>query len=273
MAAKNTPNSNAKKNTAKKSGTAKTGAAKSSAAKKTGTKAQNSKKAQAAADAKKAARAKENRRFWSYILFFVGIFELFATFIKGDGLWNKLYCFNRGVFGISVFLFAPMLIYVALMIASDYNKNKVLAKLIEGSVLMLLFSGAAQILQVGSVEGASFLRKVEWLYDNGVKLKGGGVASAFLGWPLLAAFKRVGAAIIIILMAFTFIMLLTDITLPQFFKAVTKPFRSGYKAVSEDRYDRAERAAERNEAAPEKPEKKPRKGVQLPPVNTVTNMP
>ena len=276
MAAKNTPNSNAKKNTAKKSGTAKTGAAKSSAAKKTGTKAQTSKKAQAAADAKKAARAKENRRFWSYILFFVGIFELFATFIKGDGLWNKLYCFNRGVFGISVFLFAPMLIYVALMIASDYNKNKVLAKLIEGSVLMLLFSGAAQILQVGSVEGASFLRKVEWLYDNGVKLKGGGVASAFLGWPLLAAFKRVGAAIIIILMAFTFIMLLTDITLPQFFRAVSKPFRSGYKAVSEDRYDRAQRAAQKSEAAAEnaeKPEKKGRKGIQLPPADTVTSMP
>ena len=96
MAAKNTPNNTAKKNTAKKSGTAKTGAAKSSsAAKKTGGKASTSKKAQAAADAKKAARAKENRRFWSYILFFVGIFELFATFIKGDGLWNKLYCFNK----------------------------------------------------------------------------------------------------------------------------------------------------------------------------------
>ena len=275
MAAKNTPNNTAKKNTAKKSGTAKTGAAKSSsAAKKTGGKASTSKKAQAAADAKKAARAKENRRFWSYILFFVGIFELFATFIKGDGLWNKLYCFNRGVFGISVFLFAPMLIYVALMIASDYNKNKVLAKLIEGSVLMLLFSGAAQILQVGSVEGASFLRKVEWLYDNGVKLKGGGVASAFLGWPLLAAFKRVGAAIIILLMAFTFIMLLTDITLPQLFRAISKPFRSGVKAVNEDRYDRAERAAERSEAAPAKTaEKKAKRGVQLPPVETVTNMP
>ena len=253
MAAKNNTNSTAKKNTAKKTGTAKTSAAKKTASKTSGTK-----KSQSAAQAKKAARAKENRRFWSYILFFIGIFELFATFIKGDGLWNKLYCFNRGIFGISVFLFAPMLIYVALMIASDYNKNTVLAKLIQGSVLMLLFSGGAQIIQVGSVEGASFLRKIEWLYDNGVKLKGGGVASALLGWPLLAAFKRVGAAIIIILMAFTFIMLLTDITLPQLFKAISKPFRSGYNAVSEDRLVRAERAAEKAQEQTDRTVKTPK---------------
>lgn len=242
MAAKNNVSSSAKKNTAKKPTAAKA----SSGTRKTSAKAPG-KKAQSAAEAKKAARAKENRRFWSYILFFFGIFELFATFIKGDGLWNKLYCFNRGLFGISVFLFAPMLIYVALMIASDYNKNTVLAKLIEGTVLMLLFSGGAQIIQVGSVQGASFLRKIEWLYDSGVELKGGGVASAFLGWPLLAAFKRVGAAIIIILMAFTFIMLLTDITLPQLFKAITKPFKSGYNAVNEERINRAERAAQKPE--------------------------
>ena len=124
MAAKNNGTSSAKKNTAKKTAPAKSASgAKKSAGRTAG------KKAQSAADAKKAARAKENRRLWSYILFFVGIFELFATYIKGDGLWNKLYCFNRGMFGISVFLFAPMLIYVALMIASDYNKNTVLAKL------------------------------------------------------------------------------------------------------------------------------------------------
>ena len=284
MAAKNNQTSTEKKNTAKKTGTqTKPAGSKSSAStgkKTSGAKSTKSTKiAKGTAAAKQAARDREKRRFWSYILFFVGIFELFATFIKGDGLWNKLYCFNRGVFGISVFLFAPILIYVALMIASDYNKNTVLAKLIEGSVLMLLFSAGAQIMQVGSVEGASFLRKIEGLYDSGVKLKGGGVASAFLGWPLLAAFKRVGAAIIIILMAFTFIMLLTDITLPQLFRAISKPFRSGYKAVNEDRYNRAERAAERADAQqtdqpaqkPVKPQNPPKRGVQLPPVHGSEN--
>ena len=240
-----------KKNTAKSSGAS----AKSTSAKKKSTAASSkTSKAQAAQKAKEAARAKEKRRFWSYILFFFGIFELFATFIKGDGLWRKLFDLNRGVFGISVFLFAPLIIYVALMIASDYNKNAVVAKMIEGGVLMLLFSGAAQILQVGTVQGASLSAKIKWLYENGQKLRGGGVASAVLGMPLLSAFKRVGAAIIILLVAFTFIMLLTDITLPQLLKAITKPFKSGYDAVNEDRYTRAEKAAEKAQEAQQAPE-------------------
>lgn len=248
-----------KKNTAKSLGAS----AKSTSAKKKSTAASSkTSKAQAAQKAKEAARAKEKRRFWSYILFFFGIFELFATFIKGDGLWRKLFDLNRGVFGISVFLFAPLIIYVALMIASDYNKNAVVAKMIEGSVLMLLFSGAAQILQVGTVQGASLSAKIKWLYENGQKLRGGGVASAVLGMPLLSAFKRVGAAIIILLIAFTFIMLLTDITLPQLLKAITKPFKSGYDAVNEDRYTRAEKAAEKEREAAQAPEAEPVKKLR-----------
>lgn len=193
----------------------------------------------------KAVKAKEQRRFWSYILFFFGLLEFLLTFIEGDGLWNTLYCFNRGLFGVTVFLFAPMIIYVALMIASDKNHNTVVAKIIEGTVLMLLISGMAQILQVGSVDGSSFLKKLGGLYNDGVVLRGGGLASAVIGWPLLAAFKRVGAAIIIILVAFTFVMLLTNITLPQLLKAFAKPFVKGAEAVNEDRIIRASQSEEK----------------------------
>jgi len=207
----------------------------------------------------KAAKEREARRFWSYILFFFGILELMLTFIPGDGLWNSIYLFNRGIFGVSVFLFAPMIIYVALMIASNTTQNTVVAKVIEGSVLMLLISGIIQIIQVGSVDGGSFFKKLAGLYKDGTALRGGGLASAVLGWPLLAAFKRVGASIIIVLVAFTFIMLLTDVTLPQLLKGISKPFVKGYTAVTEDRIERAERAAQRQEE-PLK-EKFPRKEV------------
>lgn len=186
-------------------------------------------------------RAQENRRFWSYILFFYGILEFFITFVKGDGLWTKLYEFNRGVFGISVFLFAPLIIYVAVLIATDRSHNTVVAKVVEGLILMFLISGAAQILFVGSVEGVGFISKLKNLYYDGTELNGGGIAGALLGWPLLSAFKRVGAAIVIILLAFTFIMLLTNITLPQLFRFLTKPFVGSYKAVSNERKERASR--------------------------------
>ena len=60
-----------------------------------------------------------------------------------------------------------------------------------------------------------------------------------LGWPLLSLFKRVGAGIVIVLVAFTFIMLLTNVTLPQLLKAVSKPFIKSYEAVNEERIERA----------------------------------
>lgn len=186
-----------------------------------------------------AVRERENRRFWSYILFFFGILELLITFVEGDGLWKWLHELNRGLFGVTVFLFAPMIIYVALMIASDVSHNKVIAKVVEGSVLMLLISGMAQIIQVGSVDGSSFWLKLVGLFNDGKQLRGGGLTSALLGWPLLSLFKRVGAGIVIVLVAFTFIMLLTNVTLPQLLKAVSKPFVKSYEAVNEERIERA----------------------------------
>lgn len=186
-----------------------------------------------------AVRERENRRFWSYILFFFGILELLITFVEGDGLWKWLHELNRGLFGVTVFLFAPMIIYVALMIASDVTHNKVIAKVVEGSVLMLLISGMAQIIQVGSVDGSSFWLKLVGLFNDGKQLRGGGLASALLGWPLLSLFKRVGAGIVIVLVSFTFIMLLTNVTLPQLLKAVSKPFVKSYEAVNEERIERA----------------------------------
>lgn len=138
MAAKKSPS---RKTAAKKSKTSNKPAAKS---KNTNTAAKRS------SNQSKAAvndiHVQENRRFWSYILFFYGILEVFITFVKGDGLWTKLYEINRGVFGISVFLFAPLIIYVAVLIATDKSHNTVVAKVVEGLVLMLLISGAAQIL-------------------------------------------------------------------------------------------------------------------------------
>lgn len=186
-----------------------------------------------------AVRERENRRFWSYILFFFGILELLITFVEGDGLWKWLHELNRGLFGVTVFLFAPMIIYVALMIASDVTHNKVIAKVVGGSVLMLLISGMAQIIQVGSVDGSSFWLKLVGLFNDGKQLRGGGLTSALLGWPLLSLFKRVGAGIVIVLVAFTFIMLLTNVTLPQLLKAVSKPFVKSYEAVNEERIERA----------------------------------
>lgn len=226
--------------------------------------------------AKTAAGSRETRRFWSYILFFMGIAELLLTYVRGDGLWESMFLANRGVFGLSVFLLGPLMIYVAMQIASDKPGSTVIARIIQGTVLMLLFSGTMQILFGYAVTGDSFGSKISMLYKDGQKLEGGGVAAAVLGWPLLSVFKRVGGAIIIILLDLTFIMLLTNVTLPDVFKAISKPFVSGHKAIVDDRAQRAaeyeekrrlreeaERAFEVEKAKAEKPSGKDKTRVDI----------
>ena len=89
------------------------------------------------------------------------------------------------------------------------------------------------------MDGSSFWLKLVGLFNDGKQLRGGGLTSALLGWPLLSLFKRVGAGIVIVLVAFTFIMLLTNVTLPQLLKAISKPFVKSYEAVNEERIERA----------------------------------
>ena len=97
-------------------------------------------------------------------------------------------------------------------------------------VLATVDLGLGGLHEAHAVELADLARK---------QLRGGGLASALLGWPLLSLFKRVGAGIVIVLVAFTFIMLLTNVTLPQLLKAVSKPFVKSYEAVNEERIERA----------------------------------
>ncbi|NLZ46368.1 MAG: DNA translocase FtsK, partial [Clostridiales bacterium] len=158
------------------------------------------------------------------------------------------------------------------MLARDKSKNAVATKIMQGIMLILLTSGIAQIIAVGSIKGATLLEKMTSLIDDGTRLRGGGLCSMLLGWPLLALFKRTGAAIIIILITFIFIMLLTNLTLIDLFNIITKPFRKGYSAVKENQVERVSALAESQEndkdkkgakIAPEKIPKSERKNKRV----------
>lgn len=234
---------------------------KSTAAKKNNT-SSSAKTRKTPAKTTKPVSNAEKRRTFSIVLFFYGLFMLFVTFIEGAGLWKTLYDFHRGMFGLSAFLYAPLVMYIAIMIAADKSQNAVITKLMQGILLILLFSGLAQILVAGDVEGKTALLKIKGLYRDGINLKGGGLLSAIFGWSLLAAFKKVGATIVIILLTIIFFLLLSNLTLVQLFSGITKPFRKAGSAVKnaidEDRNERNQRqeAAAEKEQKPEKESKK-----------------
>ncbi len=179
----------------------------------------------------KQSSKKFNNQFWSVIIFSFGVLVAMLTFVQGSALWNTIHNGFLGMFGVSVFLVAPIMIYAAIMMALDKSPNAVTAKLIQGFILILLFSAIVQVIFVGKVDGTVFINKLKNLYNNGTNLKGGGLFSAVLGWPLLALFNRVGASIIIIILTFTFIMLLTNISLISMFKFLVAPFTKSYKVI------------------------------------------
>ncbi len=172
--------------------------------------------------AEKEVISKEHKRFWSIVLLCYGILQICLTFVRGAGVWEKLFELNRGLFGMSVFLFAPYIIYAAVLISSDAPVRQISRKIISSFVFILLVSGACQIFMAGTVEGEDFMTKLANLFISGTQLKSGGLAAAVIGWPLLAAFKRVGAGIIVVVLALLFVMLMSNITIPQMISALKK---------------------------------------------------
>lgn len=198
----------------------------------------------------------ETRRFVSLVLFFYGVFMLFLTFISGGGLWHTLHDFTWGLFGASAVIYAPLVIYIAIMVATEKTKSAVITKVFEGLVVILLFCGLFQIIGVGSVEGKTNLLKIKGLYNAGVQRRGGGVLSAIFGWSLLALFKRVGATIIIILLSLFFFFMLSNWTLPQVGRFISRPFAALFGALRDDRDERIERAQALSEEREERRQKK-----------------
>ncbi|NMA79035.1 MAG: DNA translocase FtsK [Clostridiales bacterium] len=195
--------------------------------------------------AKKSNQQSKNN-FWAVIYFAVGILLLAFTFIEGNSLWHGIHMFLRGMLGISVFILAPLIIYLAIMLAID-EEYQLRRKGISGTILLLLISGSAQVILVGEVAGDGFFDKLGSLYSNGMQIKGGGFLSSVIGWPLLALFGEIGATIIILLFVFVVFMLVSGITLKKLLNWIAFPFKKGYEHSKESAVKRRELKQEQAE--------------------------
>lgn len=177
------------------------------------------------------ARNKRRRNIWSVILFAVGVLIALISFFgnaaaEEPNVWDHIHGFFCGVFGFTVFFIGPFIIYIAIMISLDKVRSTIAARILQIILFVFLFSAAVQIIFVGQIaspETEGFAATVSELYNNGVKLSGGGVCSLLIGYPLLLL-GRVGATIAIILIAFVIIMLMANINLMDFLRIISKPF-------------------------------------------------
>ncbi len=190
-----------------------------------------------AAQKKKEEEARSRRQFWAVIVFAVGIFFLAVTLISGQGLWNGLHNICFGLFGWCAYLLAPAMLYIAVMAAMEKQSGALKHKVWQTFVLVALVCGAAQIFAKTPIEGEGFVESAKLLYENGVQRKGGGLVSAIFAVPLMS-FGKTPAAVTILILIFTFVMLITGSTLLDLIRSAYKPV----KKIS-DRY--VERVEER----------------------------
>ncbi|MCI7804100.1 MAG: DNA translocase FtsK [Oscillospiraceae bacterium] len=209
-----------------------------STGKKGGAKNTNTKKA--ASEPKKSRTAVQGQKdpvnqFWSVILFACGILIFLFTVISGSSGWLFIHNLLRGLFGIAVFLVPVILIYTALLISMEKSQQTVSGRALWGVGLTLLSSSVVQIMFVGEAEGNSFMEKCRFLYQSGLELEGGGLLSALIAWPLIKLFGSIGSKIIVCILLFIFIMLLSNLTLFQFFGIFYKPFVKMFRSLKEIR--------------------------------------
>ena len=188
----------------------------------------------------RAAEKANHTRTYSIILFALAAFVFLLTYVSGSAFWHSMHLGLRGIFGVTVFLAAPVILYIAIICALDKSQSIILAKVIESVILIFLISALFHEIMIGlpTPVSSSFFRKLASLYNSGVDLRGGGIIGAILGWPLYALLNKVGSIIVIILLIIVFVMLLTNKTIVDLFRGVSKPIRTGYKAVKEDNAQR-----------------------------------
>ncbi len=159
-------------------------------------------------------RETHRRRIASVILCALGIVFTLLSIVKGSDGWTALYDVIHGLFGVGAYVVGPVMIYAAIILSLNRTRSTVLSAVLKSILCVLMVCAAAEIFLCGKVNGENFGELVKNLYASGLELRGGGFFALIIGVPLLFLGK-VGAGIIIVIVAVVCVFLMTNLTLPQ----------------------------------------------------------
>ncbi len=176
------------------------------------------------ANTKTTAPQNESNQLWSILLFALGVLTALMVLVKGTKGWLALHNLLLGVFGIAAFLIPVILIYTAVKLGTEQTKKDLSGRNVWCIAMIFLASAAFQIFVVGRIPGGTWGGHFKILYEEGAKLKSGGVASLLFAGPLLKFFGKLGARLISLVLFFVFGMLLSGRGLVDFLKLLATPF-------------------------------------------------
>ncbi len=193
---------------------------------------------------KKQAISPAKRQQIALLLFVIAIFLVFLILIQGESIWKFLHDAVLGLFGHSSILWPILLAYIAITMSLEKSLTKIAPKLWISAVLICLVTASFYVFK-STGEPVGFWSELGRLYSEGAQSRGSGLFSGLIGVPMVAAFGVLGAKIVVLLLVFTFVMLLTGTGLMQLFRAISKPATAVAKSATEFRDQCAENLATR----------------------------
>ncbi|WP_367926073.1 DNA translocase FtsK [uncultured Ruthenibacterium sp.] len=187
---------------------------------------------------------------WSILIFGIGILIAAMTYVEGASVWswirsNLLF----GVFGVSTYLLAPAILYIAVLVAIGMPMKK---KTLQILLCMALVSGVFLVFSKTDMTGLSFQDGMIALHQAGASTPwSAGVLGAVFGWSLLSLCGRPGADILLVILLLVGVMLVTGVTPGHIYYYCSGQARRAREKSEERAQMRAERArqmaAEREE--------------------------
>lgn len=187
-------------------------------------------------------KSMRRRHISSVILLALGIVLTLLALIPGSMGWKALFDVMHGLFGFAAYAVGPLLIYAAVVISAGKPSNTIAFTMFRISLFVVMLCAAVEIFFVGEVRGANFGEVFVNLYKNGAAFSGGGVFAIILGVPLLFL-GRLGATLIIIIIALVCVLLIINIPLNDLFSGIGGFFRNVGENVAEKNERRREEAA------------------------------
>lgn len=173
----------------------------------------------------------DKSRVAQIVIFALSVIFFCLAVISGDGVWTVLHNVYVGIFGVFAACAFP-LISIVVMVFYSLNKPQspiAIPKAIETVIMVLLSAAFVHIIM--HTTGEDFKTVIVDSYKTAPVSFNGGFIGAVLGWLLLSMGKAPALIITIVLFLVDF-MLLTGITLIQFFTGAAKPATHTYKKVA-----------------------------------------
>lgn len=197
----------------------------------TGRKTKSKSNTKSAAQQVKGMSDEDKLRIAGIVVFAFSVIFFCLAVISGDGVWSVLHNVYVGIFGVFAACVFPLISIVVMLFYSftDAKMSKFVAKTVETVIMVLILSTFLHV--VTNDVGGEFKDAIVESYNEAPVTFNGGFIGAVFGWLLLSMGKAPAIIITVVLFLADF-MLLTGITVLQFFKGAAKPAKVTYDKVA-----------------------------------------